>query len=161
MAKAHFWPDQPAVPFLLPLTMSKRGEDLTRIRVTKVKKRKGVGSCTITVLESDEDDSAPMATSDYARVTKIRIGPSGKAEGTAVSRVPILEKINVRVHAPLETDTSGSMDVVPEDVALAVPAKKKKKENDSVSAHPSEFFGVTEGSSDQDAFLARCAVYRA
>lgn len=143
---------------LLPLTMPKRGGDSTRIRGTKVKKRKGVGFRSITVLESDED-TPTTATDDYARVTKARVGTAGKIEGITVSSIPVFEA-KVNIHAPLEMDTNHSIDAIAENVVPVVPAKKKKG-NDSVSARPSEFPCIANVFSDQDALLACCAVYRA
>jgi len=113
--------------------MSKRGGDSTRVHATKVKKRRGVGSRTITVLDSDEEDPLPTAASDYARVTKTRVGTSGKAERVAMSSVPIFKVEEVNFHAPLEANTNGSTDAVAEKIVPVVPAKKRKKANDSVS----------------------------
>jgi hypothetical protein len=159
--KARFTSDQPAVPFFLPLTMSKREGDLTRIRGTKVKKRKGVGFRSITVLESDDEDTSPTTTNEYARVTKARVGTSGKTEGVSVSSVPVLEAEKVNIHTPLEMDPISCMDAVAEDIIPLVPAKKQKKGNDSVSALPSELIGIAKDPLDQDALLACRPVYRA
>ena len=122
--------------------MSKRGGDSTRIRGTKVKKRKGVGSRTITVLDSDEEDPVLKATNDYARVTKTRVGSSGEAERVATSSIPIFEVEKASIHAPLEANTNGSADAVAENVVPVVPAKRRKKANDSVS-------GVESASADE------------
>ena len=89
MAKAHFWPDQPAVPFLLPLTMSKRGEDSTHIRVTKVKKRKGVKIRTLMVPESDKEDLPLNIKTDYARLVQTQVTASGKVGGVTTSSIPL------------------------------------------------------------------------
>jgi hypothetical protein len=110
--------------------MSKRA-DSTRLRVTKVKKRRGVGSRTITVLDSDEDDLPPISSGEYAQVSKTRVEASGKAERVSTSSVPIFETPSTPV--PLEEDLGDSMDVVVEDILPAVPAKRLKKVNDSVS----------------------------
>lgn len=116
--------------------MSKRGGDSTCVRPNKVKKRRGVGSRTIAVPDSD-DDPLPMATNDYARVTKTRVGTSGKAERVAMSSVPIheVERENIDIHVPLEGNIDGSAGVTTEPIIHAVPAKQRKKANDSVS-HP-------------------------
>lgn len=113
--------------------MSKRREDASRKHTTKVKKRRGVGSRTISVLDSDDEDPLPTTTVDYARVTKTRVGTSGKAEKVATSSVQISDVEKVNAHAPQETDMDGSADAVTENVVLVVPAKRRKKVNDSVS----------------------------
>ena len=115
--------------------MSKRGGDSTRIRPTKVKKRRGVGSRTIAVPDSDDDDLLPPTTNDYARVTKTRVGTSGKAERVAMSSVPIyeVEKENIDVHALLEGNIDNSTGATAEPIIRTVPAKQRKKANDSVS----------------------------
>jgi len=63
--------------------MSKR--EPTRIHVTKVKKRRGVGSRVITVIGSDKDEPALKASSDYARMTKTRVASSAKAEKVSMT----------------------------------------------------------------------------
>ena len=132
--------------------MSKRGGDSTRIRATKVKKRKGVGSRTIVVLDSDEE-SVPPTANDYARVTKTRVAISGKAERIATSSVPIfeVEKVNA---TPLEPnmDVPGDTGVV--DVDPVVPAKRRKRANDSVSGQIIISLGVANNTLDQDVLLA-------
>lgn len=114
--------------------MSKRGGELTHVRPTKVKKRRGVGSRTIAVPDSD-DDSPPAATNDYAQVTRTRVGTSGKAERVTTSSVPIseVEMEKVDAHTSLDRNTGGSMDASAENDVSAVPAKQRKKANDSVS----------------------------
>jgi hypothetical protein len=115
--------------------MSKRGGHSTRLRTTKVKKRHGVGSRTITVLDSDEEDAIPKAADEYARVTKTRVATSGKAEKVVTSNIQISEVEKVDIHPQLEADTGVPADTV-ENVVRAVPAKKRKKQqkaNDSVS----------------------------
>jgi len=82
--------------------MSKHGGDSTRTRATKVKKRRGVGSRKITVLDSDEEDTAPKVSSEYARVTKTRVTTSGKAKRIGTNSVPIFET-KADVHAPPES----------------------------------------------------------
>ena len=112
--------------------MSKRGGDSTRIRVTKVKKRKGVGTRTITVLDSDEEPLPPAVT-EYARVTKTRVSTSGKAERIVTSNVPIFEVEKVDVRALPEPNDNIPEDTGVVDVVHVVPAKRRKKANDSVS----------------------------
>lgn len=111
--------------------MSKRG-DPTRAHATKVKKRRGVGSRTITILDSDEDDLPPKATEEYARAIKTRVGASGKTERVTMSSVPIFEQLSTT--APLEEEDAmdDSADLAFEHVQ-AMPAKRSKKVNDSVS----------------------------
>ena len=111
--------------------MSKRGGDSTRVRGTKVKKRKGVGSRTIVVPDSDEE-TLPTAANDYARVTKTRVAASGKAEKIATSSVPIFEAEKVNA-APLEPNTNVPGDTSVMYVDPVVPAKRWKRANDSVS----------------------------
>lgn len=110
--------------------MSKREGDPTQIRATKVKKRRGVGIRTITILDSDEEDPPP-ARKEYALVTKTRVGASGKVERVSMSSVPIFEQPNTP--SPPEEHLDDSMDVVVEHVVPAVPAKRPNKVNDSVS----------------------------
>jgi hypothetical protein len=110
--------------------MSKRGGDSTPS--TKVKKRRGVGSRTITVPDSDEEDPPLMANSEYVRVTKTRVGTSGKAERVSTTSVPILEAEQSNIPTPLEDDVENPVDVI-EDVVPAVPAKRQRMVNDSVS----------------------------
>jgi len=114
--------------------MSKRAGGSTRVRATKIKKRKGVGSRTIVVLDSDEDVSLPTAASDYARVMKTRVGASGEAKGFTMGTIPILDVDKVDISTPLpEADTNGSADTVGENVVHVLPAKPRKRANDSVS----------------------------
>ena len=134
-------------------SMSKRGGDSTRIRTTKVKKRKGVGTRTITVLDSDEEDALPTSTHEYARVTKTRVGTSGKAEGFAVSSVPVFQ-VEVNIRVPLEENVNDLTDAIAENIVPPVPTKKPKKANDSVSSQPSQPLHIAENPSDQDALLA-------
>ena len=135
--------------------MSKRGGDSVRIRTTKVKKRRGVGSRTITVLDSDEEDTLPTYTNEYARVTKTRVGTSGKAKGITVNSVPIFE-VETNIRAPLEVNVDDFTDAVAENSIPLVPTKKskKKKANDSVSSSPSRPLHITKNPPDQDALLA-------
>lgn len=102
------------------------------MRATKVKKRKGVGSRIITVLDSDEERSPSATGSGYARMTKTRVAASGKAERVAMSSVPVFEVEQASVQAPPEGDANDSADVVVENAIRSVPAKRRKKYNDSV-----------------------------
>ena len=113
--------------------MSKRGGDPTRTHVTKVKKRKGVGSRTINIPDSDEEDLPPTPSNDYARVMKTRVGIAGKVERIATSNVPIFETDQLPL---LEDNAEDRVDAIVEDVLPAVPAKQRKKANDSVSFQP-------------------------
>lgn len=132
--------------------MSKRGNMTHGI---KVKKRRGVGSRTITVLDSDEDEAT---NGEYARVTNTRVGSSGKAERVSVTSVPVLEAEQFDSPAPLEDYMENPVDLVESAIPL-VPAKQQKTINDSVS-DPSAFTSalITDSSLDQDAILASCAV---
>ena len=135
--------------------MSKRGGESTRIRATKVKKRRGVGSRTITVLESDDEDTLLTAMDEYARVRKRRVGQSGKAEGFAVTSVPVFETERVDSHAPPEMNRPSFVEIVTEDTVPVVPARRRKKANDSVSRPQlSKLLRITKSPSDQDALLA-------
>ena len=114
--------------------MSKRRGGSTHIRVTKVKKRKGVGSRTITVLDSDEEEPTATTTSDYARATRIRVGTSGKAERVVTRNIPIVEVEEGEVCAPLEGNADVPVNTVTENVVSVAPAKRRReKANDSVS----------------------------
>ena len=123
----------PINPPLLPLssTMSKRVAT-TRTRTTKLKKRKGVGSRTITALDSDEEDPPP-ATDEYARITKTRVSTSGKAEKVSTSSIPIYEVEEADIHTLLENISEGDD---AEHTVPVMPAKRKqrKRGNDSVSS---------------------------
>ena len=114
--------------------MSKR-EGLARTHLTRVKKRNGVGSRTITVLDSDEEDPIPAATNEYARMTKTRVSASGKAEKVAMSNIPIFEVEEewVDILDPLESNTLDSADAVVKNTVPMVPAKQRQRANDSVS----------------------------
>jgi hypothetical protein len=124
----------PIIPslFLFSLSaMSKR--DSTRVRITKVKKRRGVGSRTITVLDSDEEEPLPTTTDEYARVTRTRVTTSGKAERVVTSSVPIFEVDAADICTPPEANTTVPVDTVVENLIPVVPAKRREKVNDSVS----------------------------
>ena len=124
--------DQFVAPFSSASAMSKRRRDSPRIRSTKVKKLRGVGSRIIAVLDSDEEPSL-ATTNSYAQVTKTRVGTSGQAEKVAMSSVPISEIEWVDVFDPLEADADSSVDTVTKNVIRVVPAKRRKRANDSVS----------------------------
>lgn len=109
-------------------TMSKRG-DPTPIRTAKVKKRKGVGSRTIIVPDSDEEGPTP---NEYAQVTKTRVATSGKAEKVTMTSVPIFEAKQSITQVPQEEDAVNPADVTVENVAPAVTAKRRRRANDSV-----------------------------
>lgn len=111
--------------------MSKREGNSTR--GTKVKKRRGVGSRTIRILDSDEDNPPPVASDDYARVTKTRVGISGKAERLSMTSVPILEVEKPTRPAPLEENEENSANITVENVVPVKPAKQRKTINDTVS----------------------------
>jgi hypothetical protein len=112
--------------------MSKRGGDSTRVNNTKIKKRRGVGSRTFTVLDSDEENELPAACEEFALVTKTRVEISGGVERAFSSSVPVLEVEEPSSPVQLEGTVEHSADVVVENVILAVPARRRKK-NDSVS----------------------------
>jgi len=134
--------------------MSKRGGDSTRILVTKVKKRKGVGSRTITILDSDEEDLLPKVSTEYARVTKTRVTASGKAERITTSSIPVFEVEDVNDHAPPEVDNDNLVDDATENVISVAPAKKRKRVNDSVSDLTPHPHRLSKNPLDQDALLA-------
>ena len=104
--------------------MSKQRRDLTRTCTTKVKKSRGVGSCTITILDSDNEQPLPTTTNKYARVTKTRVASSGKAEKVSTDGIQIFEA-EVEVLAPLEVDTNLPVDT--ENIVYVVPARKQRK----------------------------------
>ena len=115
-------------------TMSKRVSHSTLARTTKVKKRKGVGVRTIIVPDSDEEDTLPTDSEEYALVTKTRVGASGRAERVSMTSVPIFEVEQPDILAPLEENLGDSTEVAKNvDVVLKVPAKRRKRVNDSVS----------------------------
>lgn len=109
--------------------LKRRGS--THVRATKVKKRHGVGSRTILVPDSDEEDLPPTASDEYARMTKTRVGAPGKLEGVSMASIPIFERSGTPT--PLEEDVDNFVDAVVEDGIPAVPAKQSKRVNDSVS----------------------------
>ena len=110
--------------------MSKRG-DPTRLHGTKVKKRRGVGSRTIAILNSDDDDPPPMVAEEYARTTKTRVGAFGKVERVSMSSIPIFEQPSTP--PPLEEDVVDDFADVTFEHVPAMPAKRTKRVNDSVS----------------------------
>ena len=114
--------------------MSKRRGGQIRIHTAKVKKRQGVGSRSITVLDSDEEDPPPTVAGEYAQATKTRVGSSGNVERVAMSTIPFLEVEDLDVCAPLEVSTDIPVDAIAKNIVFVVPAKKRwKKVNDSVS----------------------------
>jgi hypothetical protein len=133
--------------------MSKRGGDSTR--ASSIKKRRGVGSRTIAVLDSDEDEEGmlPTVSKEYARVTKTRVGPSGKAERVSATSIPILKAEESNTPIPLEENIENSTDVV-EGVVPAVPAKRQKTINDSVSNPTTSTPCIANNFLDQDGILA-------
>lgn len=140
--------------------MSKREGDPARVHSTKVKKRRGVGFRTITILDSDDEEGFPQISSrEYARVTKTRVGASGKAERVSTGSVPIFEKSNTP--APLGENADGSVDgVAVESVVHALSAKRSKRANDSVSEtyHYNRPLCIANDPPDQDVLLASHAV---
>lgn len=130
--------------------MSKR--EPTRIHATKVKKRRGVGSRVITVLDSDEDDPVPTASSDYARVTKTRVAASTKVEKVSMNSIPVFEEDQLSVPTLLEETVDSSLDVVVENIIAATPAKQRKRANDSVSYLVLSTLHITK-----NLFRPRCA----
>ena len=117
--------------FHLFSAMSKRGGDSIRVRATKVRKCKGVGSRTFIVLDSDDEDPSKVST-EYARVTT-----SGKRERIATSSVPVfeMEEASVDIHVPPEANADNFVDAAAENVLPTVPTKKRRKRgNDSVSS---------------------------
>jgi hypothetical protein len=113
--------------------MSKRGGDTTRVHATKVKKRRGVGFRTIHIPDSDEEGLLPSTSDDYARVTKTRVTASGKAGKVTMRSVPIVEVEQPNTPVLPEENPDTFLDVVVEDVVPAMPAKRQKTINDSVS----------------------------
>ena len=111
--------------------MSKRGGDSTQLPATRMKKRKGIGSRTITVPDSDEEDLPPTAN-DYAQLTKTRVTASGKAGKVTMSSIPVFEAERLSPPVPLEENVDDFVDFTG-TIAPAAPAKRRKKVNDSVS----------------------------
>ena len=144
-------------------TMSKRqGGDSTRRHLNKVKKRRGVGSRTIIVPSSDEENPIPEAIIEYAQVTKTRVTTAGKAEKFTGSSVPVFAtEEEVDIHAPLEADTDGPAETVAENDVPRVPAKKRKQANDSVSGLTLSSLRIAKSPSDQDVLLASYSAHRA
>jgi mRNA-degrading endonuclease toxin of MazEF toxin-antitoxin module len=132
--------------------MSKQRGNLSRVHFTKVKKRKGVGSRTIIVPDSNDNDDSPLTmTTEYARVTKTRVTTSGKADGVTTSSFLFSEVETADSHAPLEEDANVPADSVAENIVHVVPAKKKrKKANDTVRPLTLSTFDITKGPLDQD-----------
>ena len=114
--------------------MSKQRGGQIRIHTAKVKKCRGVGSRSITILDSDEEDPPPTVAGEYARATKTQVGSSGNVERVAMSTIPFLEVEDLDVCAPLEVNTDIPVDAVAENIVFMVPAKKRRKKvNYSVS----------------------------
>jgi hypothetical protein len=111
--------------------MSKRGGDSTHLHISKVKKRRGVGSRSIIVPDSDEEGPPLVANSEYARVMKTRVAVDGTAEKISMKNVPIFERPSTPVLP--EDVIDDSADAIVENVVPVVPAKRHKKVNDSVS----------------------------
>ena len=122
--------------FHLFSTMSKRGGDLIWVWATKVRKCKGVGSHTFTVLDSNHEDPSKVST-EYAWVTKTQVTTSGKRERITTSSVPVfeMEEASVDIHVPPEVNADNFIDTAAENVLPMVLTKKRwKRGNDSVSS---------------------------
>ena len=117
-------------PLPLSYTMSKR--EPGRLHISKVKRRRGVGSRVITIPDSDEEGPSPKAGSDYAQVMKMRVSASAKVEKVSMGSVRIFEEEQLSTPTLVEADMDNSADVVVENVVSAVPAKRRKRANDSV-----------------------------
>jgi hypothetical protein len=115
--------------------MSKREEGPTHVHTSKAKKRKGVGSRTITILDSDEE--VPMVSKERARMTRTRVTVSGKTEGVSKSSIPIFEVERPSISAVLAEDVVTEDVDTPMDIVVPVlPPKRSKRVNDSVSVQP-------------------------
>ena len=114
--------------------MSKREQNPVRISVTKVKRRRGVGSRVITVLDSDEELVPVTRGNEYARVTKTRLGTSGKKGGVSMSSIPIHEtQPTISTQQEENFDSYEGVDLLAGNLAPNVQKKQQKKINDSVS----------------------------
>ena len=147
--------NQLVAPFSSASAMSKQQRDSPHIRNTKVKKVRGVGSCVIAILDSDEE-LPPVTTNDYARVMKTRVGTFGQVEKVAMSSVPISKAEWVNICDLLEAN--GSVDTVAENVICVVPAKRWKRANDSMSILTFQTANVAKELSDQNALLGQHAI---
>ena len=85
-----------------------------------------------------------MADDEYAQVTKTRVGVSGKAEKVTMSSIPIFEVEQLGSPAPLEENADDVVDVADIVIPAAVPAKRRKKANDSVSTPCYRLFSIAE-----------------
>lgn len=128
---------------------------------SKIKLRKGVKIRTITIQDSDEEDSPSNVNTDYAQLVQTQVTASGRVGSITMSRIPLLELEDVMGDISLEAGTDGDESAVTGDVVTVFPAvqKKRKKANDSVRliklpslSHPAN------DSSDKDGFLARQAI---
>ena len=118
--------------------MSKREGDPTHLPIAKVKKRRGVRSRTITVPDSDEEESHPTTSNEYARVTKTRVTSSGKAEKISMNSIPIFEVDQPSEPVLQDENANDSANIVEINVPRrrTAPLKRRKKVNDSVSTQP-------------------------
>ena len=150
--------------------MSKREGGPSRHGNPTVKKRKGVKIRAVIILDSDEEGPPTNpSTTDYARLVRTRVTPSGKVGNVTTSSVPLLEVQDITNYVPLEVDTNHNTDVVvaaavEDSTVAAIPTTRRrwKKANDSVSLMPIQPLSYhTNSTLDQDAFLARCTTSRA
>ena len=138
--------------------MSKREGGTTQRGNPTVKKRKGVKIRTVFIPDSDEEGHpSNINTTDYARLVRTQVKPSGKVGNVTTSSIPLLEAEDVTNDVLPEVDTNHSEVAVVEDVEAANPPtrRRRKKANDSVSlALMQPLLYLTNSLSDQDAFLA-------
>lgn len=120
--------------------MSKREGGRTQRGNPAVKKRKGVKIRTVMVPDSDDEGTpSNVNTTDYARLVRTRVTPSGKVGSVTTSSVPLLEVEDiVNDTLPPDVDANHGESAVFEDAVAPIPAtrKRRKKENDSVSLTP-------------------------
>ena len=133
----------------LSTTMSKREGEPTRLPAAKVKKRRGVRSRAITVPDSDEEESYPTTSNEYAWVTKTRVAAlSGKAESISVGSIPIFE-VDQPCEPVLEHENPDDFADIDEiNVPAAAPSKRRKKVNDSVSTQLNQLPYIADASPD-------------
>ena len=101
-----------------------------------VKKRKGIRVCTITIPDSDEENPALDVNTEYVRLLKTRVAPSGKADSVAMDSLALFEVKDVTHDDSLEPTINGHEEIAAEGTMEgAIPAttaKKRRKKNDSV-----------------------------
>ena len=114
--------------------MTKRHADPAPGTKARVKKRRGVKVRTVTIPDSDGEDSSNVDT-EYARLLRTRVTASGKADSVTMNSLPLFE---VKKVADDDNLSDPGLNIQPEEVSVenavpSKPAKKpRKKANDSV-----------------------------